>query len=199
MQLLTALGWYSASLVLGLLIHVVFIYGSIVKFGGKIRLRTFFKGVRPAMLLGFSTSSSNATLPVTMEVVEKNLKVDEEVSSFVLPLGATINMDGTSMYQAVAAVFIAQSLGMDLTIADQITIVLTATLASIGSAGIPGAGMVMLVIVLQSIHVPIEGIALIMGVDRILDMFRTTVNITGDMSVATMIARGENKIGLAAE
>jgi Na+/H+-dicarboxylate symporter len=197
-QLLTALGWYSASLVIGLILHVVLVYGSIVKFGGKIPLSTFFKGVRPAMLLGFTTSSSNATLPVTMEVVEKNLKVDEEVSSFVLPLGATINMDGTSMYQAIAAVFIAQSLGMDLSLADQITIVLTATLASIGSAGIPGAGMVMLVIVLQSIHVPIEGIALIMGVDRILDMFRTTVNITGDMSVATMIARGENKIGLPA-
>lgn len=195
-QLLTALGWYAAALLIGLFIHVVVIYGSIVRFGGKLALSTFFSGVRPAMLLGFSTSSSNATLPVTMEVVEKNLKVDEEVSSFVLPLGATINMDGTSMYQAIAAVFIAQSLGMELTLVDQLSIVLTATLASIGSAGIPGAGMVMLVIVLQAVHVPIEGIALIMGIDRILDMFRTAVNITGDMAVAAYVARVENKIGL---
>jgi Na+/H+-dicarboxylate symporter len=196
LQLLTALGWYAATLLLGLFIHLVIIYGALVRFGGKIKIRTFFSKVRPVMLLGFSTSSSNATLPLTMETVEKELKVHEEVSSFVLPLGATINMDGTSMYQAVAAVFIAQALGMDLTFADQISIVLTATLASIGSAGIPGAGLVMLVIVLQAIHVPIEGIALIMGIDRLMDMFRTAVNITGDMAVATAIARSEKRIDL---
>tara|TARA_R100000750_G_scaffold62762_2_gene57869 strand:- start:1392 stop:1913 length:522 start_codon:yes stop_codon:yes gene_type:complete len=161
----------------------------------KVSLGTFFKAIRPAMLLGFSTSSSSATLPVTMERVEKNLGVEEEVSSFVLPIGATINMDGTSLYQAVAAVFIAQALGMDLTIIQQLTIVLTATLASIGAAGVPGAGIVMLVVVLQSINVPVEGIALILGVDRILDMCRTTVNITGDAAVALTVASTEGKLG----
>jgi Na+/H+-dicarboxylate symporter len=196
LQLLTALGWYAVTLLLGLFIHLVIVYGALVRFGGKISLRTFFAKVRPVMLLGFSTSSSNATLPLTMETVENELMVHEEVSSFVLPLGATVNMDGTSMYQAVAAVFIAQALGMDLTFADQISIVFTATLASIGSAGIPGAGLVMLVIVLQAIHVPIEGIALIIGIDRLMDMFRTAVNITGDMAVATAIARSENRIDL---
>jgi len=129
-----------------------------------------------------------------MDVVENNLGVDEEVSSFVLPIGATVNMDGTSLYQAVAAVFIAQALGMDLTIVQQLTIVLTATLASIGSAGVPGAGIVMLVIVLQAIDVPIEGIALILGVDRILDMIRTVVNITGDAAVSVTVAASEGKL-----
>lgn len=160
-----------------------------------MRLRDFLKAIQPAILLGFSTSSSAATLPVTMERVEKNLGVEEEVSSFVLPVGATINMDGTSLYQAVAAVFIAQALGMDLTIAQQLTIVLTATLASIGAAGVPGAGIIMLVIVLQAIQVPVEGIALILGVDRILDMIRTAVNITGDAAVAVAVAHTEGKLG----
>jgi len=147
------------------------------------------------MLLGFSTSSSSATLPVTMERVEKNLGVEDEVASFVLPIGATVNMDGTSLYQAVAAVFIAQALGMDLTIAQQLMIVLTATAASIGAAGVPGAGIVMLVIVLEAIQVPTAGIALILGVDRILDMCRTTVNITGDAAVSVAVASSEGRLG----
>jgi len=147
------------------------------------------------MLLGFSTSSSAATLPVTMERVEKNLGVKEEVASFVLPIGATVNMDGTSLYQAVAAVFIAQALGMDLTLVQQLTIVITATAASIGAAGVPGAGIIMLVIVLESVQVPTAGIALILGVDRILDMFRTMVNITGDAAVSVAVASSEGLLG----
>jgi Na+/H+-dicarboxylate symporter len=194
-ELLQALGWYCLTVVIALLVHVFLVYASIFRFSSKMKLRNFFKAIRPAMLLGFSTSSSSATLPVTMERVEKNLGVDEEVSSFVLPIGATINMDGTSLYQAVAAVFIAQALGMDLTIIQQLTIVLTATLASIGAAGVPGAGIVMLVVVLQAIDVPVEGIALILGVDRILDMCRTTVNITGDAAVALTVASSEGKLG----
>src|SRR5690554_1721631 len=192
--LLQALGWYSLTVVLGLALHVLIVYTSMFKIFTNMKVSTFFKGIRPAMLLGFSTSSSAATLPVTMDVVENNLGVDEEVSSFVLPIGATVNMDGTSLYQAVAAVFIAQALGMDLTIVQQLTIVLTATLASIGSAGVPGAGIVMLVIVLQAIDVPIEGIALILGVDRILDMIRTVVNITGDAAVSVTVAASEGKL-----
>jgi Na+/H+-dicarboxylate symporter len=195
LNLLGALGWYCLAVVIGLFLHVTIVYTSLFKVFSKMRLRDFFKAIQPAVLLGFSTSSSAATLPVTMERVEKNLGVEEEVSSFVLPVGATINMDGTSLYQAVAAVFIAQALGMDLTIAQQLTIVLTATLASIGAAGVPGAGIIMLVIVLQAIQVPVEGIALILGVDRILDMIRTAVNITGDAAVAVAVAHTEGKLG----
>jgi proton glutamate symport protein len=193
--LLRALGWYCLAVIIGLILHVLIVYSSLFKMFSKMRLRDFFKAIQPAVLLGFSTSSSLATLPVTMERVEKNLGVSEEVSSFVLPVGATINMDGTSMYQAVAAVFIAQALGMDLSIAQQLTIVLTALAASIGTAGVPGAGIIMLVIVLQSVQVPIEGIALILGVDRILDMARTAVNVTGDAAVAVAVASTENKLG----
>lgn len=195
LQLLRALGWYSVAVLTGLILHVFIVYASLFKLFSKMRLRDFFRAIRPAILLGFSTSSSLATLPVTMERVEKNLGVNEEVSSFVLPIGATINMDGTSLYQAVAAVFIAQVLGMDLTIAQQLTIVLTATAASIGTAGVPGAGIIMLVIVLQSVQVPIEGIALILGVDRILDMARTAVNITGDAAVSVAVAHSEGMLG----
>jgi len=195
LNLLGALGWYCVAVVLGLFLHLMIVYSSLFKLFSKMKLTDFFKAIRPAMLLGFSTSSSSATLPVTMERVEKNVGVDEEVSSFVLPIGATINMDGTSLYQAVAAVFIAQALGLDLGIAQQLTIVPTATLASIGSAGVPGAGIIMLVIVLQAIQVPVEGIALILGVDRILDMCRTAVNITGDAAVAVAVAHTEGLLG----
>lgn len=194
-NLLNALGWYCLAVVIGLLLHVVIVYSSLFKLFSKMRLRDFFKAIQPAVLLGFSTSSSAATLPVTMERVEKNLGVEEEVASFVLPVGATINMDGTSLYQGIAAVFIAQALGLDLSIAQQLTIVLTATLASIGAAGVPGAGIIMLVIVLQAIQVPVEGIALILGVDRILDMVRTAVNITGDAAVSVAVAHLEGKLG----
>lgn len=195
LNLLGALGWYSAAVLAGLLLHVLIVYSSLFKMFSNMKLTDFFRAIRPAILLGFSTSSSAATLPVTMERVENNLGVDEEVASFVLPIGATINMDGTSLYQAVAAVFIAQALGLDLSIAQQLTIVLTATLASIGSAGVPGAGIIMLVIVLQAIQVPVEGIALILGVDRILDMCRTAVNITGDAAVSVAVAHSEGLLG----
>lgn len=195
LELLGALGQYSLTLLAALTLHVFIVYASLFKiFSKEMKLSTFFKAIRPAMLLGFSTSSSSATLPVTMERVEKNLGVDEEVASFVLPVGATINMDGTSAYQAVAAVFIAQALGMDLTLAQQLMIVLTATAASVGAAGVPGAGIVMLVVVLESIEVPTAGIALILGVDRILDMCRTTVNITGDAAVSYVVAATEGKL-----
>jgi Na+/H+-dicarboxylate symporter len=159
----------------------------------------FLKEISPAQLLAFSTSSSAATLPVTMERVEEHIGVDKEVSSFVLPVGATINMDGTSLYQGVAAVFIAQALAFDLTLVDQLKIVLTALLASIGSAAVPGAGMVMLVIVLESIGFPPEklaiGLALIFAVDRPLDMCRTIINVTGDATVSMVVAKSVGKLG----
>ena len=156
-------------------------------------MKDFFAGIAPAQLLAFSTSSSAATLPVTLECAEKNLGVRNEVASFVLPLGATINLDGTALYQAVATVFIAQALGMPLDLMAQLTIVLTALLASIGTAPVPAAGIVMLVIVLESVGVPSSGIALILGVDRILDMARTTTNVTGDSAVAVLINDAEER------
>jgi proton glutamate symport protein len=188
-----ALSTYSFTVLLGLLIMVFVVYGSLLKIFTEWKYLDFFKSILPVQMLAFSTSSSSATLPMTMEHTEKELGVSVDVAGFVLPVGATINMDGTSLYQSVAAVFIAQALGMDLSFSEQLSIVLTATLASIGSAGVPGAGMVMLVIVLNSVHVPAEGIALIFAVDRILDMFRTVVNVTGDMVVASAIHAGEEK------
>ncbi|TAE67641.1 MAG: dicarboxylate/amino acid:cation symporter [Bacteroidetes bacterium] len=193
LALLYALLWYGATVFIGLVLMVVVVYHAILKIFSKMPFLKFLKGIRPVQLLAFSTSSSNATLPLTMECAEKNLGVSEEVSSFVLPLGATVNMDGTALYQSVAAVFIAQALGMELSIYQQLMIVLTATLASIGSAGVPGAGMVMLVIVLESVNVPTAGIALIVGIDRILDMCRTVVNITGDLVVSVIIAESEHE------
>jgi Na+/H+-dicarboxylate symporter len=195
-ELLLALLWYSLTVIAGLMIMMTVVYPIMVRTFGKITYLQFFKGMRPAMLLGFSTSSSSATLPVTMERVEKKLGVSEEVSSFVLPLGATINMNGTSLYQGVAAVFIAQALGLGLSLSAQIMIVVTATLAAVGSAGVPGAGMVMLVIVLESVGIPTAGIALIVAPDRILDMIRTMVNLTGDAAVTVVVASGENAINL---
>lgn len=197
LYLLRALGWYCLAVIIGLLLHVILVYSTLFKMFSKMSLKNFLIGIRPALLLGFSTSSSAATLPVTMERVQNNLGVDEEVASFVLPVGATINMDGTSLYQAVAAVFISMAIGNDVSLVEQITIVLTAMLASIGAAGVPGAGIIMLVIVLKSIDVPVEGIALILGVDRILDMCRTAVNITGDAAVSVAVASLEGKLGEA--
>ncbi|MDN3668853.1 dicarboxylate/amino acid:cation symporter [Echinicola jeungdonensis] len=194
LELLLALLKYSLVVVGGLLFLILAIYPSVLKLFTKVRYLDFFKAIRPAQLLAFSTSSSSATLPVTMRQVEKEIGVSEEVSSFVLPLGATVNMDGTSLYQGVAAVFIAQALGMDLTLAQQLTIVLTATLASIGTAGVPGAGLIMLIIILESIGVPSAGIALIIAPDRILDMFRTVVNVTGDATVCTVVASTEGEL-----
>jgi proton glutamate symport protein len=193
-ELLLALLKYSLVVLGGLFVITYIVYPAILKLFTKIKYLDFFKAIRPAQLLAFSTSSSSATLPVTMKQVEEEIGVSEEVSSFVLPLGATINMDGTTLYQTVAAVFIAQALDMDLTISQQLTIVLTATLAAIGSAGVPGAGLIMLIIVLESINVPAAGIALIMAPDRILDMFRTVVNVTGDTVVCTAVASTEGEL-----
>jgi Na+/H+-dicarboxylate symporter len=182
------------AVIIGLILQMLITYTAVLKMFSKMSLKKFYKGIAPAQLLAFSTSSSGATLPVTMECCEDELGVPEEVSSFVLPLGATINMDGTALYQAVAAVFIAQTLGMDLSIGAQLTIVLTAVLASIGTAAVPGAGIIMLVIILEAIGVPSAGIALILGVDRILDMMRTVTNVTGDASVAVAVASSEGQI-----
>ena len=194
LELLSALGFYMLTVIIGLVVHASLTYNGILKIYSSMPLSFFYRGIAPAQLLAFSTSSSGATLPVTMERCEDELGVSEEVSSFVLPLGATVNMDGTALYQAVAAVFIAQTLGMELTLVDQLTIVLTAVLASIGSAAVPGAGVIMLVIVLEAIGVPSAGIALILGVDRILDMMRTVVNVTGDATVAVAIASTEDQL-----
>ena len=193
-DLFLALAWYAICVVLGLIL-MIFFYLFIVWIFTKKSPRFFMNGMSPAQLLAFSTSSSAATLPVTMERVEEHLGVEEEVTSFVLPIGATINMDGTSLYQAVAAVFIAQAFGMQLDLATQLGIVVTATLASIGSAAVPGAGMVMLVIVLAQAGIPEAGLALIFAVDRPLDMCRTVVNVTGDASVSMIIAKSIGKLG----
>jgi len=194
LELLGALGFYMFAVIIGLTLQTLFTYTLVLKLFSKISIKKFYQGLAPAQLLAFSTSSSGATLPVTMERCEEKLGVSEEVSSFVLPLGATINMDGTALYQAVAAVFIAQTLGMDLTLGAQLTIVLTAVLASIGTAAVPGAGVIMLVIILEAISVPSAGIALILGVDRILDMLRTVTNVTGDASVAVAVAASEGEL-----
>ena len=196
LELLGALGYYMLTVAFGLLIHTLITYTSLMKLISGMRISKFYQGITPAQLLAFSTSSSGATLPVTMERCEEKLGVSEEVSSFVLPLGATINMDGTALYQAVAAVFIAQTLDLSLDLSDQLTIVLTTVLASIGTAAVPGAGIIMLVIILESIGVPSAGVALILGVDRILDMLRTTVNVTGDATVAVIIAASENQLNI---
>lgn len=192
-DLFKALVWYAFTVLLGLALMIAF-YNSLVWMVTKKNPSTFFKGISPAQLLAFSTSSSAATLPVTMERVTEHLGVDEEVSSFVLPIGATINMDGTSLYQAVAAVFIAQAFGMDLSLGVQLGIIVTATLASIGSAAVPGAGMVMLVIVLAQAGIPEAGLALIFAIDRPLDMCRTTVNVTGDAAVSMIVAKTLDKL-----
>ncbi|MHC4424287.1 MAG: dicarboxylate/amino acid:cation symporter, partial [Planctomycetota bacterium] len=213
---------YSIVVIVGLVLHVVVIYSLAIKVLGKQKIATFFRGIRPAQLIAFSTGSSSATLPVTMECTEKNLGVSREICSFALPLGATVNMDGTALYQGVSAVFIAQVYGMGLTMGQQLAVVLTATLASIGTAGTPAAGVITLAIVLRSIGVPLEGIAIILGVERIgvitlaivlrsigvplegiaiilgveriLDMCRTVVNVTGDASCAVIVASTERAL-----
>lgn len=194
-EVFQALMLYGLCVIAGLAVLIFGFYpGLVVTFTEK-SYGEFFRAIAPAQLLAFSTSSSAATLPVTMERVEEHLGVDEEVTSFVLPIGATVNMDGTSLYQAVAAVFIAQAFGIELTLSDQLAIVLTATLASIGTAAVPSAGIVMLVIVLGTIDVPEEGIALIFAVDRVLDMCRTVANVTGDATVATLVAKSVGLLG----
>ena len=192
-DLFAALGMYALCVIGGLLL-MIGVYTLLVWVFTKKTPSFFINGISPAQLLAFSTSSSAATLPVTMERVEEHLGVEKEVSSFVLPIGATINMDGTSLYQAVAAVFIAQAFGMDLDFGTQLGIIATATLASIGSAAVPGAGMVMLVIVLAQAGIPEAGLALIFAIDRPLDMCRTTVNVTGDASVSMLVAKSVGKL-----
>lgn len=194
-DIFVALLGYAASVLIGLGLLIFGFYPLLVKLFTKKEYGFFFKGISPAQLLAFSTSSSAATLPVTMERVEEHLGVDKEVTSFVLPIGATINMDGTSLYQAVAAVFIAQAFNIDLTIGAQLGIIVTATLASIGSAAVPGAGMVMLVIVLGQAGIPEAGLALIFAVDRPLDMCRTVANVTGDATVSMLVAKSVDKLG----
>lgn len=192
--LLLALLKYSLIVLAGLFLVLVVVFPLLLKTMTKIPVGHFFRAIRPAQLLAFSTSSSNATLPVTMKLTEEELGVSENIASFVLPLGATVNMNGTSLYQSVAAVFIAQALGMELSFSQQVMIVLTSTLAAVGSAGVPGAGLIMLIVVLESIGVPAAGIALIMAPDRILDMFRTVVNVTGDVVVTAVVASKEGEI-----
>ena len=194
-EIFKGLSWYSLTVLIGLLIMIFITYPAILKvFVKKISYGGFFKAMSPAQTLAFSTSSSAATLPVTMECVEQNLGIDKKISSFVLPIGATVNMDGTSLYQAVAVIFLAQLHMIDLTIGQQLTVVMTTTLASIGSAAVPSAGLVMLIIVLDSVGLNPAWIAIIFPVDRILDMFRTVVNVTGDAAVCCIIADGENMI-----
>lgn len=193
-SLLSSLIYYSFTVVLGLGIHSFLFLPLVLVLFSKMPLKHFFLKMIPVQLLAFSTSSSGATLPLTMETAENELGISEEVSSFVLPLGATINMDGTGLYQAVAAVFISQAVGIDLGFSAQASIVFTALLASIGTAAVPGAGIIMLIVILESVGVPSSGIALILGVDRILDMLRTTTNVTGDAVVASVIASSEGQL-----
>ncbi|MDR7866991.1 MAG: dicarboxylate/amino acid:cation symporter [Sporomusaceae bacterium] len=178
---------------IGCILHLAITYTTALKVVGGMSPIKFFKGILPAQMIAFSTCSSAATLPVTMKNTQENLGVSKEVSSFVLPLGATINMDGTAIYQGASALFVAQVYGIDLSLSQMLIIVLTGTLASIGAAGVPGAGLIMLTLTLQSVGLPLEGIALIAGIDRILDMARTTLNITGDAVCAVFVQNSENK------
>ncbi|MBW3533867.1 MAG: dicarboxylate/amino acid:cation symporter [Gemmatimonadetes bacterium] len=199
LDLLRSLLVYSVTVTAGLLLHCFGTYALVVKFLARLNPLDFYKRVAKAPLVAFSTSSSNATLPVTMETAEEELGVSNEVASFVLPLGATINMDGTALYQAVAVMFIAQIYGIPLSFADQLVVVLTATLASVGAAGVPSAGIITLIIVLNSVGLQGQvqaGIAMILGVDRILDMLRTAVNVTGDLAASAVIARSEGEAGV---
>ncbi|WP_152978241.1 dicarboxylate/amino acid:cation symporter [Caloramator mitchellensis] len=187
---------YALTIIFVLLVQVLLVYGSLLKILGKVNPVSFFKKFWPVMVVAFSTSSSNATIPVNLETCEKKLGVPESIASFTIPLGATVNMDGTAIMQGVASIFIAQIYGVDLTISQQLMIILTATLASIGTAGVPGVGLVMLTMVLQSVGLPIEGIGIIIGVDRILDMSRTVVNVTGDAVGTVIVSNSEKELNL---
>jgi Na+/H+-dicarboxylate symporter len=193
-DIFSALGMYMLTVIIALFLLILGFYPSLMRLFARMKTIPFMKGILPAQLVAFTTSSSAATLPVTMKQVTNELGVSKSIANFVLPVGVTINMDGTSCYQAIAAVFIAQVFGIELTLIQQLTIVLTATLASIGSPGIPSGSIVMLIIVLNSVGLPVEGLALILGVDRPLDMLRTVVNITGDSTVASIVARSEGEL-----
>jgi Na+/H+-dicarboxylate symporter len=187
---------YVGIVYLGLLIHATVIYGSLFKVFAGLSLRKFYKKFSPAMFVAFSTASSNATIPFSLDICEKELGISKEISSFTIPLGATINMDGTAIMQGVASLFIAQAYGIEMTLPMMLTVVLTATLASIGTAGVPGAGAIMLSMVLQSVGLPLEGLGLIMGIDRLVDMGRTSINVTGDAVCTSIIAKSENAMDL---
>lgn len=184
---------------IGAIIHAAVVYSAAVKIMGNISPLTFFKGIFPAQVIAFSTCSSSGTLPATINCVEENLGVSNDVASFVLPLGATINMDGTALYSGVCALFVAQVYGLDLSLGQQLTVVLTGTLASVGAAGVPGAGLIMLTMVISSVGLPLDGVALIAGIDRILDMARTTLNVTGDASASVVVAATENDLNAPTE
>ncbi len=188
-----------AAVYIACVVHALVVYSLAVKTMGNMSPVTFFKGIFPAALVAYSTASSAGTLPVTMKNTTENLGVPKRIASFVLPLGATINMDGTAIYQGVAVVFIAQFFNLELTFLQLLTVVLTTVLASIGTAGVPGAGMIMLAMVLNSVNMPLEGIALIAGIDRVLDMMRTSVNIVGDASAAVIVAGSERETGAQAQ
>ena len=187
LELLGALGLYVLTVVIGLLLMIFLFYPLLLKFFSKTPVRKFLTTMPPVQLLAFTTSSSAATLPLNMETVERKLGISQRVTSFVLPMGMTINMDGTSLYQAVAVVFIAQVAGVDLSASQLLTIVVTTTLSSIGTPGVPGGAIVILIMVLSSVGLPAEGLALILGLDRPLDMLRTVVNVTGDATVASIV------------
>ncbi|MBD3275930.1 MAG: cation:dicarboxylase symporter family transporter [Candidatus Marinimicrobia bacterium] len=193
-EVIVDLAKYMFAVLLGLLIHGLVVLPLILRFVGKGDPFQFFKDMSTALATAFSTSSSSATLPITMDLIEEKAGVDNSVSSFVLPLGATVNMDGTALYEAVAAIFIAQAYGIDLTFGQQLLIIITATLAAIGAAGIPSAGLITMIIVLNQVNLPLEGIGLITAVDRILDMVRTTVNVWGDSIGARTIAHTEGAV-----
>lgn len=192
-EILYILFWYGITVVAGLALHAFGVYALMLKMFTKVNILEFYRSIREPQTIAFTTSSSAATLPVSMQCAEEDLGISKSVSGFVLPLGATINMDGTALYQGVAAIFIAQVFGLDLTLAQQLTIVLMATLASVGTAPVPGVGILMLVIILKSVHIPEIGIALILGIDRILDMCRTVTNVTGDLTTATLVASFEGQ------
>ncbi len=196
LDLLLPLAAVIGAVYLGCIIHAVLVYGGLIKFGAGLNPVRFFQGVLEPQMVAFTSTSSSGTLPVSMTAVQKNLGASKGISSFVMPLGATINMDGTALYQGVCVLFVAQAFGVDLAMGDYITIVLTATLASIGTAGVPGAGLIMLSLVLTSVGLPLEGVALIAGIDRILDMARTALNVTGDCAVTVLVAKSEGDLDI---
>ena len=191
-EMILELGKYFFTVVIVLFIHMFLIYGSLIKILSKISPIYFFKNIKECIFFAFSTSSSSATIPITLRNVTENLKVKKKVASFTIPLGSTINMDGTAIMQGVATVFIANIYGQNLFLVDYLTIILTATLASIGTAGVPGVGLIMLGMVLTQVGLPLEGIAIVMGVDRLLDMLRTSVNVSGDATISYLIDQSEN-------
>lgn len=194
LDMLLPLGKVIFAVYLGCVIHAIVVYGGMIKLMARLNPVRFFQGVFEPQMVAFTSTSSSGTLPVSMTAVEQNLGVSRGISSFVLPLGATINMDGTALYQGVCALFVAQAFGVDLSGGDYVTIILTATLASIGTAGVPGAGVIMLSLVLASVGLPLEGVAVIAGIDRILDMARTALNVTGDCAVAVVVAKSEGEL-----